>query len=255
MTGSDTPHFDAALATNDVVAFRLAFADIAGDVVAGLLLSQLAYWTTRATVERDGHLWIVKTLEAWWDECRLTPHQARRALAELVKRGLAETATHKFHGIPTSHIRLIPEAMETALATLPTRDNRESDLRVSASPGLARERESNKTETLKETTPLSLLALSAEPDPSDPFDEFWSAYPKKADKDAARKAWASRVKHGADPRRIIEAAHRYRADPVRKPEFTKNPASWLNAGSYNNQPAEPTRPRLSNQDAFLEGEL
>lgn len=67
------------------------------------------------------------------------------------------------------------------------------------------------------------------------FDEFWKAYPKKADKAAARKAWAKAVRT-VDPDILTEAAMRYRNDPNRDDAYTKNAATWLNAGSWENDP-------------------
>lgn len=67
------------------------------------------------------------------------------------------------------------------------------------------------------------------------FDTFWNAYPKKADKRAAQKAFARALKR-AEAATIIEGAQRYADDPNRKPEFTKYPATWLNADAWANEP-------------------
>jgi hypothetical protein len=67
------------------------------------------------------------------------------------------------------------------------------------------------------------------------FDEFWKAYPKKADKAAARRAWDKAVRV-VDSQVLIDAAMRYRHDPNREDQFTKNAATWLNAGSWDNDP-------------------
>jgi hypothetical protein len=67
------------------------------------------------------------------------------------------------------------------------------------------------------------------------FDTFWNAYPKKADKRAAQKAFARALKR-ADAATIIDGAQRYADDPNRKPEFTKYPATWLNADAWANEP-------------------
>jgi hypothetical protein len=66
------------------------------------------------------------------------------------------------------------------------------------------------------------------------FDEFWKEYPKKLDKGAAFKAFRSAMKH-ATFEQIIAGAIAYRNDPNRKPEFTKYPATWLNADSWENE--------------------
>lgn len=67
------------------------------------------------------------------------------------------------------------------------------------------------------------------------FDEFWKAYPKKADKQTAKRAWVKAVRL-VDPQVMIDAALRYRNDPNREDAFTKNAATWLNAGAWENDP-------------------
>jgi hypothetical protein len=68
------------------------------------------------------------------------------------------------------------------------------------------------------------------------FDQFWEAYPKKADKGSARKAWDKAIKKVPTPSVIIRAALIYRNDPNREPQYTKNPATWLNAEAWGNDP-------------------
>lgn len=61
----------------------------------------------------------------------------------------------------------------------------------------------------------------------DGFDDFWTTYPRKAAKGAARTAWA-RALRKAPAGQIIAAAARYRADPNREPAFTAHASTWLN---------------------------
>jgi DNA-binding HxlR family transcriptional regulator len=68
---------------------------------------------------------------------------------------------------------------------------------------------------------------------SSSFDEFWDIYPLKRDKQAAERAWRKALRM-TPPERIIAAARAYRDDPERKPDFTKYPATWLNAGAWEN---------------------
>ena len=67
----------------------------------------------------------------------------------------------------------------------------------------------------------------------DIFDQFWNLYPKKADKRKAEKALEGALKR-ATLSVILDGVEKYRDDPNRKPEFTKNPASWLNADAWDN---------------------
>lgn len=81
------------------------------------------------------------------------------------------------------------------------------------------------------------------------FDQFWAAYPKKVAKIAAQKAWKAATK-AATPAQIVHAAILY-AEARRGGEdrFTKNPATWLNGGCWDDVPAHAAnRPRTSTED-------
>jgi hypothetical protein len=65
------------------------------------------------------------------------------------------------------------------------------------------------------------------------FDSFWTEYPKKVDKGAARRAWSAAMKRKVDPQAIIEAAKRYTVE-TNGSAYVKNPATWLNAEAYDN---------------------
>jgi len=115
----ETPRLDALLATHDGFFIRLGLVDIAGDLASGALLSQLVYWHPRLTIERDGYLWLAKTRGDWWEECRLTEMQVRRAIGQLEGRGLIVKAIWKWRDAPTTHLRLVPEVIEAELSNLP----------------------------------------------------------------------------------------------------------------------------------------
>lgn len=75
----------------------------------------------------------------------------------------------------------------------------------------------------------TLTNTQVEPRPKevDRFPDFWQVYPKRVGRKAAATKWRTAVKN-ATPDDIIEGAKRYRDDPKRDPEFTANPATWLN---------------------------
>jgi hypothetical protein len=73
------------------------------------------------------------------------------------------------------------------------------------------------------------------PTPSDDFPTWWDVYPRKDSKIAAEKAYPKAWK-AVGPEKLLEGAARYRDDPNRKPSFTKLPATWLNAGSWDDGP-------------------
>lgn len=71
------------------------------------------------------------------------------------------------------------------------------------------------------------------------FDDFWTNYPKKADKQRAKKAWRTARRAGVPAERLIDRAAAYARERAGEdPQFTKNPATWLNAGAYDNAPDE-----------------
>lgn len=85
----------------------------------------------------------------------------------------------------------------------------------------------------------------------DRFDEFYAAYPRKTAKAAARKAWAKAIKT-TDPDVIITATHAY-AEQRRyeNPKYTPYPATWLNAGQWDDEPDQPTNALTSTNSRNL----
>jgi hypothetical protein len=85
----------------------------------------------------------------------------------------------------------------------------------------------------------------------EPFEEFWSIYPRPEDKGAARIEFEQAVMSGkGTPAEIIERATLFRAeragkdpDPADFYRFTQKPAKWLRAEGWKNAPAP--APRLN----------
>lgn len=82
------------------------------------------------------------------------------------------------------------------------------------------------------------------------FDDFWDQYPLKTDKARARKAF-ERSLSKAGLEEILAGTTSYRDDPNRMEQFTKYPATWLNAESWNNGPM-PFDARAEKQRDLLE---
>lgn len=69
------------------------------------------------------------------------------------------------------------------------------------------------------------------------FEQFWQAYPRKAAKGRARKAWSTAITK-ADLQTIINGATRYGREQADKdPEFIKHPATWLAGECWLDEPA------------------
>lgn len=78
------------------IAYHRVFCTIAGSATAGLLLSQMYYWSRNVTAtERGGWFW--KSEEDWEEETGLTRREQQTARAHLRGRGLIE---EKREGLP-----------------------------------------------------------------------------------------------------------------------------------------------------------
>lgn len=69
------------------------------------------------------------------------------------------------------------------------------------------------------------------------FGAFWTNYPKKRDREEAKKAWIAAIERGVEPKRMVDAAQAYARERHGKdPQFTKFPTTWLNKGCYDDEP-------------------
>lgn len=75
---------------------------------------------------------------------------------------------------------------------------------------------------------------------------FWKIFPRKKDPDDAVRAWNSAIRRGIDPTDILNGVEFYVLDcRGRDAKYIKYPASWLNAGSWRDEPdPEPQAPRV-----------
>ncbi|HYW21198.1 MAG TPA: hypothetical protein VE956_18245 [Nodularia sp. (in: cyanobacteria)] len=100
--------------SRDTLEVKRCYVDVAGgDLIAGILLSQIIYWhlpdhegQSRLRIERDGYKWLAKKRDDWWKECRITPRQFDLATKLLQSKNLIKTATYKFGNSPIKHIRI-----------------------------------------------------------------------------------------------------------------------------------------------------
>lgn len=67
----------------------------------------------------------------------------------------------------------------------------------------------------------------------DAFDQFWTIYPRKVAKGAARRAFASACRR-ASPSVIIAALQAYPFD-LSRPKFIPHPATWLNGDRWEDE--------------------
>ena len=131
--------------SRDTIDFKTIYVDMADDLIAGLLLSQIVYWylpdkkgQSKLRVFKDGYYWIAKTRTEWWDEIRVKARQIDRALKILEKRGIIVSHLYRFNNAPTTHIRIDKEGFLTAWNTALSQFNEtvKSELSDPFSPNL-----------------------------------------------------------------------------------------------------------------------
>lgn len=103
----------------------------------------------------------------------------------------------------------------------------------------------NKRDNKKDISPLTPQGET------DGFDTFWTAYPKKVGKGAARKAWDRAVRAGAKLDEILlqlESLARSEQWLRESGRFVPNPATWLNQGRWEDPAAQDQAEREEVQD-------
>ncbi len=99
--------------SSKTIAFKPIYHDITGDLVAGLLLSQIICWHLPDTegkiklrVERDSRFWLCKSMSEWYKEIRISEKQYDIASNILRELNIIDVETFKFGGTPKLHIAL-----------------------------------------------------------------------------------------------------------------------------------------------------
>ena len=116
--------------------------------------------------------------------------------------------------------------------------------------------ENGETNTGKNTSSSPATILTPVPAPKQPdhhlaaFGAFWSNYPRKRDREEAKKSWIAAIERGVDPQHMVNAAQAYARERAGKEsQYTKYPATWLDKGCYDDEPDEaPSKPRLRSVD-------
>lgn len=156
--------------SRDTIDFKKIYVDMADDLIAGLLLSQIVYWhlpnekgESKLRVHKHGFDWIAKGREEWYEEIRISARQFDRAIKILEGKGLIAKTHYRFNGLRTVHVRLIQDAFMDAWSNQTVRPvlhkqadrsytNRQTEVDESVRP---------LTETTAETTAETGAALAA----------------------------------------------------------------------------------------------
>lgn len=97
------------------------YIDMAGDLIAGIVLSEVVYWHTPGkggkqrlrTIEGESDKWLACRRQGWWERARITARQFDRALDKLVKCGLIVRQLFDYKGQSTLHVRINWVTFET----------------------------------------------------------------------------------------------------------------------------------------------
>ena len=99
--------------SRDTIDVKRIYIDIAGGLVAGILLSQIIYWflpseqrKTKLRAKYKGELCLAKNRDEWWKECRISKKQFDRAIKILEKKNFVTVYDSLFNGKRTPHIFL-----------------------------------------------------------------------------------------------------------------------------------------------------
>lgn len=153
-------------ASRDTLEVKRLYIDMAGDLVAGVVLSQIVYWhlpnrdgQARLQVQREGKRWLAKGRADWWAECRISPKQADRALAILEGRGLIEVRLFQFAKAPTKHVRILPDGFLRAWRAELARSTDEADPREIAPSDIPKRANSISTKGRNPVSPKGKIHL------------------------------------------------------------------------------------------------
>jgi hypothetical protein len=207
-------------------------------VNAAVIYQNIVYWCEKnAANERhvhEGRAWTYNSIRAFTEMFPyLTADQIRRALERLEGAGFigvgnfsedARDRTKWFCDLRHTHLASAPETFGVNANSYKGTDVN-TDINDRYKPACEEE---------------TLFSAIEEPEvkPNDRFDEFWKAFPKKAGKPAAIKAWQKAVRK-ADPGKIIGAARVYAGTEAVQKGFIKFPQGWLNEERFNDPDLQP----------------
>lgn len=120
----------------------------------------------------------------------------------------------------------------------PTSDDTEERQSDARDPRETRESLASGTEEQRSSkrTPSPRPVGGAEPES---FAEFYAAYPRKRERKKAVIAYRTALRAGASPEQLLQSARSYAmSNRGKKLDYVKYPASWLNAGAYDDEPEQ-----------------
>lgn len=74
------------------------------------------------------------------------------------------------------------------------------------------------------------------------WEKFWEIYPRKVAKDAAARAWTAAIKRENSASIVAGLERLVPSLKAREPQYVPHPATWLNAGSWDDEADPPPSP-------------
>lgn len=201
------------------------FAIVPLDLLQQVSASAVCVYAVLAeAANRDQQAWPSKATIA--DRTGFSSRTVQRAIAELRDSGWVEvTERHRENGSTTSNTYVV-RRVRGDMGVLPPQDIRVSPPETLLSPP---------EQDPIEPDPLFELNIIERQQVDDPFDEWWKQYPRKVQKQAARRAYtkaAAKVGH----ERLLEAMLRYRDQDDRVTKgFIQHASSWLNGECWEDE--------------------
>lgn len=173
----------------------------------------------------DAPEWLI------WEALKQTVDRADKKVKQN-KRNASKRTDTETNGSEAERIEAKPSEPERTGANASETDNHKPRT-------INQELESvtHETEGREDTTPPKPPAKKA--DAAAGFDAFWTAYPKKQDKQNAMKAWKKLNPDAETQRKMILAIQAQRASPQWQKEggqFIPLPSTWLNGRRWEDQP-------------------
>ena len=229
----------------DFIMVRPALVRKLGDLSGVLMIARIQFRSSVAVPDAQGIKWWKATNDEMAQETGLTGDQVRRTLERLVKKGLILwKVENESPWDRTKSYRVAARQMHPA--PTPNGSGVDAGSQLASTPDVLPTKEV-KEETQEEPRPRAARAASLSAVADEHFPEWYAAYPKKEKKIAARKAYEKALGVLAADKRVVSgqmtavdillcAAHAFRGRRTgQDPTFTPHPASWLNAGQWDDE--------------------
>ena len=195
-----------------------------------VIMANLAFWIRKNKANRksfkDGRYWTYNSAKAFAELFPyLSVHQVRRALDKLESDGVIIKANHNKSSYDRTTWFAFTDEWDAVLC---------EDHFAPMPNGVRKDAKTLIGTDINPDTPRASLA----DDGGEHFKTFWTAYPKKAGKDAAKKAFVKRKFDEQAFEKVMATLNEQKASEqwVKDAgQFIPHPATWLNQGRFDDE--------------------